>query len=158
MVRKGENRSRAMKDEVMGFEHPAGGPPAPVRKITRLAEEPSSPVAQVTGHPQDEGVDCALIARHINGATEFLVGIYRMAANQLHPRHMHPRGAEFYYVVEGSCLVTVDDDEIEATAGTAVYLPEGTVHAVRTRRDESVTILYAFDEGDANDIATTWLA
>jgi hypothetical protein len=28
---------------------------------------------------------------------------------------------------------------------------------VRTRGDESVTILYAFDEGDTNDIATTWL-
>ncbi|MGH2617636.1 MAG: dimethylsulfonioproprionate lyase family protein [Thermomicrobiales bacterium] len=141
----------------MGFAHPRVGKPAPVRKVTRLAEERSHPVAEVTGHPRDEGVDCELIGRHVNGATEFAMGVYCMSPNQLHPRHYHPRGAELYYVLDGSCLITVDDDEIEATPGTAVYLPEGTIHAVRTRPTESVSILWSFDEGDERDITTTWL-
>ena len=44
-----------------------------------------------------------------------------------------------------------------AEAGTAIYLPEGTKHAVRTGPDESVTILWVFDEGDSERITTTWL-
>ena len=142
---------------IVGFEHPAGGPPAPLRKITRLSEEPSHPVAAATGHPRDEGQDCDLVGRHVNGATELSMGVYRMEPNQLHPLHYHRSGAELYYIIEGSCAITVDDDEVAAEAGTAIYLPEGTKHAVRTGPDESVTILWVFDEGDSERITTTWL-
>ena len=77
--------------------------------------------------------------------------------NEYHPRHYHSRGSEFYYVLEGSCLVTVDDEIVEATPGTAFYLPEGTVHSVRTRENESVSLLYGFDEGISENISVTWL-
>lgn len=137
--------------------HYVGGPPAPLRKVTRLSEERFVPVDHATGHPGDQGRDCGLIGSHVNGATDLSLGVYRLAPNEYHPRHYHARGTEFYYVMAGSCLITVDDDEVEAGPGTAVYLPEGTVHAVRTRASETVTILYGFDEGIAEHISVTWL-
>jgi mannose-6-phosphate isomerase-like protein (cupin superfamily) len=132
-------------------------PPAPLRKVTRLSEIRCTPTRDATGHPNDHGEDCDLIGAHVNGATDMNLGVYRMGPNEYHPRHFHSRGTEFYYVMEGSCLITVDDEIVEAAPGTAVYLPEGTVHAVRTRGGESVAILYGFDEGIAENVSVTWL-
>ena len=130
---------------------------APLRNVTRLGEEPFFDVDTVTAHARDQGRNCELIGSGTNGATDMSLGVYVLAPNEYHPRHYHSRGTEFYYVLEGSCLITVDDDVVEAMTGTAIYLPEGTVHAVRTREHESVTILYGFDEGIAENISVTWL-
>jgi quercetin dioxygenase-like cupin family protein len=132
-------------------------PPAPRRAVVRRAEARCAPSREVTGHAADGGEDCVLIGAHVNGAPDLTLGLYRMRPNEYHPRHFHGHGSEFYYVLDGSCLVTVDDEVVEATVGTAVYLPAGTVHAVRTREGESVTILYGFGEGIAEHIAVTWL-
>ena len=133
------------------------GPPAPLRKVTRLSEETFVDVVQATGHPDDQGRYCQLIGAGTNGATDLVLGVYTLQPNEYHPRHYHSRGAEFYYVLEGSCLITVDDEIVEATPGTAIYIPEGTVHAVRTRENEAVSILHGFDEGVSENIAVTWL-
>jgi quercetin dioxygenase-like cupin family protein len=133
------------------------GAPAPLRKVTRLADARWVDVVEGTGHPDDQGRYCQLIGAGTNGATDLGLGIYTLQPNEYHPRHYHSRGAEFYYVLEGSCLVTVDDEIVEATPGTAFYFPEGTVHAVRTRENESVSLLYGFDEGISENISVTWL-
>jgi quercetin dioxygenase-like cupin family protein len=132
-------------------------PRAPLRKVTRLSEQPGLSLTGVQGHPLDQGTFWPLIARYVNGAEEFDFGVYRLEADEYHPRHFHPAQAELYYIVEGSCLVTVDDAEVEATPGTAIYLPRGTVHAVRTRAGETMTMVYAFSCGDFRDAGTTWL-
>jgi quercetin dioxygenase-like cupin family protein len=128
-----------------------------LRKVTRLAEESFADAAPATGHPLDQGRFCKLIGAGTNGATDLALGIYTLAPNEYHPRHYHARGAEFYYILEGSCLITVDEVIVEATPGTAFYFPEGTVHAVRTREHEAVSILYGFDEGVSENISVTWL-
>jgi putative monooxygenase len=129
----------------------------PLGKIVRVADRPSYRLDEVTGNPHDQGIDWALLGPRINGAREFSVGVYTMGPNQVHPRHFHPVGPEFYYIVSGSCLVRVDDEEVEAGPETAIYLPEGTVHGVRTRDGESVTILYGFDERSDAAKSTVWL-
>ena len=93
----------------------------------------------------------------VNGAPEFTIGIYKMGPNQVHPPHYHPVGAEFYYIVEGTCLVRVDDEKIEVGPEAAIYLPEGTVRAVWMRPDESVTIFYGFDEQSGAEITRVGL-
>jgi quercetin dioxygenase-like cupin family protein len=133
------------------------GPLAPLRKVTRLGKEPFVDVGGLTGNPRDQGRDCQLIGSGTNGATDMTLGVYILGPNEYHPRHFHERGTEFSFVLAGSCLITVDDEIVEATPGTTVYLPEGTVHAVRTREGESVTILYGFDEGIAENVSVTWL-
>ena len=126
-------------------------------KVVRVAEQPGYQIAEVTGNPNDQGTDWALLGPKINGAAEFSLGLYKMTPNQIHPPHYHPVGPEFYYIVSGTCVVQVDDEEIEVGPETAIYLPEGTVHAVRTRADESVTILYGYDEQPDAEITTVWL-
>jgi quercetin dioxygenase-like cupin family protein len=132
-------------------------PAAPLRLVTRLAEEAPVKLADIQGHPDDKGTVWALIARYVNGAEEFDFGVYSLDADEYHPRHFHPAGAEFYYILEGSCLITVGEEQVLATPGTAIYLPPNTVHAVRTRAGERMTMVYGFSSGDFRDAGTTWL-
>lgn len=132
-------------------------PAVPLYKVTRIRDVEPVELAKVQGNPDDNGIIWPLIARYANGAEEFDFGVYRLAENEYHPLHYHPAGAELYYVLDGSCLITVDDETVEATPGTAVYLPAGTRHAVRTRQGETMTMVYCFSSGDFRDAGTTWL-
>lgn len=132
-------------------------PTAPLRKVTHLGEMKGIPLSEIQGHPLDKGTVWPLIARYVNGAEEFDFGVYSLDENEYHPRHYHPAAAELYYVVSGSCVVTVDGEHVESGPGTAIYLPPGTVHAVRTRAGETMTMVYAFSSGDFRDAGTTWL-
>jgi quercetin dioxygenase-like cupin family protein len=117
---------------------------APLRKVMRAQDVACIDMSRY-GKDTDQGIDCPLISPWINGSSELVFGLYRLAPGEYHPRHLHPSGAELYYVQDGTCVITVDDDQVECHPGTAVYLPAGTVHAVRTRPHESTTIVYAFD-------------
>lgn len=132
-------------------------PAAPLRKVTLLKDAEAVNLADIQGNPNDNGVVRALIARYVNGAEEFDFGTYEMDADEYHPLHYHPAGAELYYILEGSCQITVDDEVVEAEPGTAIYLPVGTRHAVRTRPGETMRMVYCFSRGDFRDAGTTWL-
>ncbi len=129
----------------------------PLGKVVQVADVRGDDIALLTGNPHDQGTDWALIGPAINGATEFSIGLYKMGPNQMHPPHYHPVGPEFYYIVEGSCLVLVGEDWTEVGPETAIYLPEGMVHGVRTRDNESVTIVYGYDLRPGTEVSTVWL-
>jgi quercetin dioxygenase-like cupin family protein len=126
-------------------------------KVVRAADVRGYTLAEVTGNPNDQGIDWALIGPAINGAAEFSGGVYTMGPDQVHPPHFHPVGPELYYIVAGSCLVQVDNEEFEVGPETAIYIPESSVHAVRTRPGESVTIFYAFALRPDAMTSTVWL-
>jgi mannose-6-phosphate isomerase-like protein (cupin superfamily) len=44
------------------------------------------------------------------------------------PRHLHHSDDEAWYVLEGTLVVQVGDDEVEARAGSAVFVPRNTPH------------------------------
>jgi mannose-6-phosphate isomerase-like protein (cupin superfamily) len=44
------------------------------------------------------------------------------------PRHVHHGDDEAWYVLEGVLRVQVGTDEVEARAGSAVFVPRGKVH------------------------------
>jgi mannose-6-phosphate isomerase-like protein (cupin superfamily) len=44
------------------------------------------------------------------------------------PLHLHHNDDEAWYVLEGTLIVRVGDEEIEAPAGSSVYVPRGTPH------------------------------
>lgn len=129
----------------------------PLGKVVRTTDVASYELDTLSGNPHDQGADWALLGPSINGASEFSVGVFKMTPNQIHPPHYHPVGPEFYFIVAGSCLLQIDDEKREVGPETAIYLPEGTVHAVWTRDDESVTILYGFDERADARVTTVWL-
>jgi len=44
------------------------------------------------------------------------------------PRHLHHSDDEAWYVLEGTLIVQVGDNDVEARAGSAVLVPRGTPH------------------------------
>jgi len=44
------------------------------------------------------------------------------------PLHLHHSDDEAWYVLEGTLRVRVDEQEVEAQAGSAVFVPRGTKH------------------------------
>src|SRR5579863_2843350 len=44
------------------------------------------------------------------------------------PLHVHRKDDEAWYVLEGSLYIQVGEDEIEARAGSGVFVPSGTPH------------------------------
>jgi len=44
------------------------------------------------------------------------------------PLHLHRNDDEAWYVLEGTLSVRVDDRDVEAKAGEAVFAPRGTAH------------------------------
>jgi mannose-6-phosphate isomerase-like protein (cupin superfamily) len=44
------------------------------------------------------------------------------------PLHMHHRDDEAWYVLEGTLSVLVGKEEVEAHAGSGVFVPRGTAH------------------------------
>lgn len=45
------------------------------------------------------------------------------------PRHLHRDDDEAWYVLEGTLVVQVGNDEVEVRAGSAVHVPRNTPHA-----------------------------
>jgi quercetin dioxygenase-like cupin family protein len=128
-----------------------------VLHVIRLKDIPALPIRELTGHPRDQGINWELISRDVCGAAEFQMGLYQLSVNEYHPKHVHTGAAEFYYVTEGSCLFTVGEDEVEAAQGTALYIPPGLVHAIRTRANETMTMVYGFSTASFEDCGTEWL-
>jgi len=44
------------------------------------------------------------------------------------PLHLHRKDDEGWYVLEGTLCVRVGNDVVEANAGSAVFVPRGTIH------------------------------
>lgn len=61
--------------------------------------------------------------------------------------HRHPDSDEFLYTIEGSMRVRLDDDVVEAPAGTFVFLPRGLPHTWQNAGDAPARLLAAFVPG-----------
>lgn len=126
-------------------------------KVVNSSHVVGNDLAKVSGNPHDQGCDWGLMGPWVNGSTEFSAGVFKMSPDQVHPPHYHPHSPELYYIVAGSCLVQVDDTIHDVGPETAIYLPVGCVHAVWTRKNESVTIFYAFQEQPGVRVVSIWL-
>jgi len=57
------------------------------------------------------------------------------------PPHRHYDDDEAWYVLEGKLVVQVGGDEVEASAGSGVFVPRGTIHTYWNRGPEPVRYL-----------------
>lgn len=55
--------------------------------------------------------------------------------------HYHARTDEFYYVIDGSGTMTLDDDQIELHKGVVVYVPRGVKHKATASPNGKLTVL-----------------
>lgn len=63
------------------------------------------------------------------------------------PPHRHSREEEGLYVIEGALTVYVDDQEVEATAGSFVNLPKGSKHWFHNHTKASAKMLILLSPG-----------
>jgi quercetin dioxygenase-like cupin family protein len=112
------------------------------------------PLASVTAEG-DQGVTRILFEKQVNGSPDLFVAVFSMDRHQVHPRHSHPNVGEMYFVVAGSCTISLGEDRRHCRAGTAVYIPAGVKHGVTTG-DEVCSVMVAFPEGDWSRIEKAW--
>lgn len=116
-------------------------------------------ISALNHNPDDEGLVHRLVDRQRvdDPECEFLTGVYRMEPGMKHPLHLHADSAEFYYVLSGTALFRVADEQFEAGPGTAMYIPAGVAHAIETGSADSMELLYSFSTPDLGGIGTRWL-
>ncbi|MGC5331157.1 dimethylsulfonioproprionate lyase family protein [Micromonospora sp. DT62] len=116
-------------------------------------------ISALNHNPDDEGLVHRLVDRQLTDdpECEFLTGVYRMEPGMKHPLHLHADSAEFYYVLSGTALFTVADEQFEAGPGTAMYIPANVGHAIETSSADSMELLYSFSTPDLRGIGTRWL-
>jgi mannose-6-phosphate isomerase-like protein (cupin superfamily) len=98
----------------------------------------------VHGEPRDEGVFKRLISEE-TGSNDISLGIGWLKPGEVHILHHHPKASEFYYVIEGSSEIMVDDETRQATTGMAVYMPAGAKHKIVNNTDKTCTILFGYN-------------
>ncbi len=57
--------------------------------------------------------------------------------------HAHPANEQVYVIVRGRGTMKVGGEEQEVAAGTLVFIPPGTDHAIRNTGDESLVFVSA---------------
>ena len=63
------------------------------------------------------------------------------------PRHIHRSSDELFYVLAGRFLFLVGERLTEGSPGTLVFIPRGTVHAVKVIGSEPGKVLAAYVPG-----------
>jgi quercetin dioxygenase-like cupin family protein len=85
-----------------------------------------------------------------------LVSEFEVAGGGLVDPHSHPTH-EFYYVLRGRGIMTVEDDERQIAQGDLVHIPPGAVHSLRPVSDNASIHCFCFAIGtkDAGPIDYT---
>jgi mannose-6-phosphate isomerase-like protein (cupin superfamily) len=59
------------------------------------------------------------------------------------PLHAHPANEQVYVIARGRGIMKVGGEEHEVVAGTLVFIPPGTSHAIRNTGDEPLVFISA---------------
>lgn len=94
--------------------------------------------------PRDKCRSKVLISEEM-GSKDIHLGIGELDLGEKHLLHHHEKESEFYYVLEGRAKVILDDLEIDATKGIAIYIPAGMKHAIVNDGNECFRFLYGFN-------------
>ena len=141
----------------VGSQHPGATNSKPGYLLRRqdLAWEV---ISQLNLNPADEGLVQRLAGRSISNdpTDEFNIGIYRMTSGMKHPLHAHASSAEFYYVLDGEAHFTVGDHTAVSGTGTAIYIPAGMPHAIKSVEGQEMELLYFFSNPDIAAVGTRW--
>jgi len=79
------------------------------------------------------------------GSKELCVGVGELDSGRILGLHHHVGDAEFYYVLSGRATITVGDTEIDATPGTAIYIPPSAKHRIVNDGEEKFVMVYGLN-------------
>lgn len=87
-----------------------------------------SPTSARTFHrPREEKIHLLLAAQQTGGVFTLLID--EIPSHSGPPLHIHDNEDETLYMLEGECVVQLDDRHFTLPAGSAVFLPRGLPHA-----------------------------
>lgn len=92
----------------------------------------------------------ALIASSITGieSHQALVSKVHIPAHTTLSRHHHPT-EEYLYIMSGSTILQMDGEEDkELTAGMAMIIPAGKIHAALTKKDSTDALVFRVQPKD----------
>jgi mannose-6-phosphate isomerase-like protein (cupin superfamily) len=79
-------------------------------------------------------------------------GVAELSAGEALAVHRHPPD-EVYFVIEGAGVVTLDDREHDVGPGSAVFIPGGTRHGVRSTGAGPLRLFYTLAADRLEDVA-----
>ena len=90
---------------------------------------------------------CGSRRRLVTGADEVPASVHVTEMSGAEP-HFHRKTTEYYYVLEGSGRLTVDDEEVALAAGDVVVIWPGAIHSARGELTALVIAVPPFDPQD----------
>jgi uncharacterized cupin superfamily protein len=87
--------------------------------------------------------------RDTNGAYCLFEG--RVMPGGSAPPHYHPIEDETYYIVDGHFTFLLGEEQIDAVAGTYMFVPHGAVHAFQNIGDSPGRLLVMVSPGDKHE-------
>jgi quercetin dioxygenase-like cupin family protein len=72
-----------------------------------------------------------------------MVGLNCMEPGQTQKIHAHDNAEKFYFVLEGSGIFTVGNEERAVTVGSLIGAPAGIPHGVTNNGDQRLSLLVA---------------
>ena len=104
--------------------------------VLAFAQVPGTPRARILGADEGDVVGTHFIkADPQTGSMRLGVGLQRVKGGRGIPVHMHEKEDEVLFVHSGSGVGAVGDERRSVTAGTTLYIPQGTWHGIESRSD-----------------------
>lgn len=66
--------------------------------------------------------------------------LIRLEPGAAYPQHQHPNRTEYAYVLSGTAVLSVADEDFEAHQGDFLAFPTDTPHALANRSDDEVLL------------------
>jgi quercetin dioxygenase-like cupin family protein len=85
-----------------------------------------------------------LVTSRSVGAEETVFGITVFPPGAQHEIHRHPNVEETEYIVKGSGVAQVGDDNVELDAGELVFVPKNEYHGFHNTSDDVAVMLWCY--------------
>ena len=112
----------------------------PIKHVTRFEDIP--------WRKNDDPRDDLMFRRMVweeTGSMKLCVGVGELSPGKHLGLHHHEDDDEFYYVIGGRAKVTVDDEEIDAYPGTAIFMPAKSKHRIINDGKEKFVFVYGLN-------------
>ena len=76
---------------------------------------------------------------------DLIFGVAKLEPGEVHLLHHHDNAAELYYVSEGSGKFTLDDEIVNGTPGTVIYIPTDVKHRIENDGSQTLVIFFVYN-------------
>jgi oxalate decarboxylase/phosphoglucose isomerase-like protein (cupin superfamily) len=83
---------------------------------------------------------------------DLIFGIAKLDPGQIHLLHHHEGASELYYVLKGMGKFTVDEEVVDGSPGTGIYMPPGSKHRIENNGEQTLELFFAYNFPQYNTI------